>query len=96
MLLPLAAGLYVPNANALAGALVPASQRGRALAIVNGDISLAVAIGVPIGAFVGPHLGWRATFVGVASISAVALAVLTIKLPRDIAGSPPASLQARP
>jgi predicted MFS family arabinose efflux permease len=95
VLLALAAGLYVPNANALAGALAPASHRGRALAIVNGGITVAVAVGVPIGAFVGAHFGWRATFIGVALLSAFALAALAVMLPRDITGSPPASLQAR-
>jgi predicted MFS family arabinose efflux permease len=95
VLLGLAAGLYVPNANACAGALVPASHRGRALAIVNGGITVAIALGVPLGAFVGSHFGWRATFVSVAVMSAVALAVLAARLPRDIASSPPATLRAR-
>lgn len=95
VLLALTAGLYVPNANAFAGALVPATHRGRALAIVNGGITVAVAIGVPLGAFVGSHLGWRATFVGVAVMSVVALAVLALRLPRDVAGSPAATLRAR-
>jgi predicted MFS family arabinose efflux permease len=95
ILLALAAGLYVPNANALAGALVAPSRRGRALAIVNGGITVAVAVGVPLGALVGAHLGWRATFVGVAVLSVAALAVLAVKLPRDLAGSAPASLRGR-
>ena len=38
-LLAFAAGIYTPNANALAGALVPAEQRGRAIAIVNGGLT---------------------------------------------------------
>ena len=40
ILLALAAGLYVPNANALASALVSPERRGRALAIVNGELRL--------------------------------------------------------
>ena len=64
VLLAFSAGLYVPNANALAGALVPRAERGRALAIVTGGISAAVALGVPLGAFIGGRLGWRATFWG--------------------------------
>jgi predicted MFS family arabinose efflux permease len=95
VLLAFTAGLYVPNANAVASALAPAAYRGRALAIVNGGITVAVALGVPAGAFVGAHLGWRATFIGVAALSAAALAVLGVKLPRDIAASAPASLKAR-
>ena len=95
VLLALAAGLYVPNANAVASALVPAAYRGRALAIVNGGITAAVALGVPAGAFVGAHFGWRATFIGVAGLSAIALGVLAIRLPRKIAASAPASLGER-
>jgi predicted MFS family arabinose efflux permease len=95
ILLALAAGLYVPNANAVASALAPAAYRGRALAIVNGGITVAVALGVPAGAFVGAHFGWRATFIGVAALSVAALLVLAIRLPREIAASAPAGLKAR-
>ncbi|GAA0309077.1 MFS transporter [Sphingomonas oligophenolica] len=95
VLLALAAGLYVPNANALAGALAAPHHRGRALAIVNGGITVAIAIGVPLGAFIGAHLGWRATFAGVALLSAMALVVLAILLPRDIGAAAPAALRDR-
>lgn len=96
ILLALAAGLYVPNASALAGALVPPERRGRALAIVGGGISLAVALGVPLGAFIGAHFGWRMTFVGVAVLAALALAGLLFGMPRGIgAGLAVASLRER-
>src|SRR5690349_18304534 len=76
VLLAFAAGIYTPNANALAGALVPAAQRGRAIAIVNGGLTAAIALGVPLGAFIGERLGWRMTFVGVGVLSAIAAAGL--------------------
>jgi predicted MFS family arabinose efflux permease len=95
VLLAISAGLYVPNAMALAGTLVHPSRRGRALAIVNGGITIAVALGVPAGAFVGAQLGWRWTFLGVALLSVFALLVLAIRLPRNVAGSPAASLLER-
>ena len=96
ILLALSAGLYVPSANALAGVLVPPERRGRALAIVGGGISLAVAIGVPMGAFVGSHFGWRMTFLGVALLAAIALSGLLIGMPRGIgAGLPATSLRER-
>ena len=82
VLLALAAGLYGPNANALAGVLVPQARRGRALAIVNGGFSLAVAIGVPVGAFIGGRLGWRMIFVGVAVLSAMAFIGLLAGIPK--------------
>jgi predicted MFS family arabinose efflux permease len=95
VLLAMAAGLFVPNANAAASSLVPVAQRGRALAIVSGGMTLSVAVGVPMGALIGAHFGWRATFVGVALLSNVALAVLAIRLPQDLHVPPLASLGAR-
>jgi len=84
VLLAFSAGLYVPSANALASVLAPPAQRGRALAIVTGGISAAVALGVPLGSFIGEHFGWRATFAGVALLSTVALAGLLVGLPRGV------------
>lgn len=87
VLLAFAAGLYVPNANALASVVVPAAHRGRALAIVNGGLTVAVALGVPLGAVVGNQFGWRTTFIGVALMAALALAGLAIGLPKGVGAS---------
>ncbi|HTB79159.1 MAG TPA: MFS transporter [Polyangiaceae bacterium] len=87
VLLAFAAGLFTPNANALAGALVPAEQRGRAIAIVNGGLTAAIALGVPLGALVGERLGWRMTFVGVGVLSAIAAAGLARGLQRGVGAS---------
>jgi predicted MFS family arabinose efflux permease len=96
VLLACAAGLYTPNANALAGALVSPERRGRAIAIVNGGLSLAIAVGVPLGAVVGNRLGWRMTFVGVAVMSAAAAVGLLVGLPaRAGAGTATATLRER-
>ena len=96
VLLAASAGLYVPGANALAGAWAPPERRGRALSIVTGGISAAVALGVPLGAFVGNRFGWRVNFIGVAVLSGVALAGLLVGLPKGIgAGLIAASLRDR-
>lgn len=84
ILLAAAAGLYVPNASALAGAIVAPERRGTALAIVNGGTSVAVALGVPLGAMVGYMLGWRMTFVGVGVVASIAVAGLFSGIPRGI------------
>jgi predicted MFS family arabinose efflux permease len=84
ILLAAAAGLYVPNASALAGAIVAPERRGTALAIVNGGTSVAVALGVPIGAMVGHALGWRMTFLGVGIMASIALAGLLFGVTRRI------------
>jgi predicted MFS family arabinose efflux permease len=87
VLLAFAAGVYTPNANALAGALVPAEQRGRAIAIVNGGLTAAIALGVPLGSLVGERFGWRMTFVGVAALSMIAGVGLARGLQRGVGAS---------
>ena len=83
IILAVAAGLYVPNANAVAGSLLPPDRRGRALAIVSGGFSIAVALGVPTGAFIGHHMGWRVTFLAVAVLALIAVVGLTVGIPKD-------------
>jgi predicted MFS family arabinose efflux permease len=96
VLLAFAAGLYVPGANALASAVVAPERRGTAIAIVNGGLSLAIAFGVPLGAMIGDGMGWRATFGGVAALSALAVAGLVFGLPAGIgAGLSTATLRER-
>lgn len=96
VLLALSAGLFVPGANALAGAVVSPELRGRAIAVVNGGITVAIALGVPLGAVVGHHLGWRMTFVGVAGLAAAATAGIVLGVDRHIGvGIPVASLRER-
>ena len=83
-----AAGLYVPNANALAGALAGTERRGRALAIVSGGMTMAIALGLPLGALVGHAWGWQATFLAVAVMGTVAFAGILAGVPRQGAGTP--------
>lgn len=96
VLLALAAGLYVPNANALAGAVVAPEKRGTALSIITGGTSIAVALGVPISALIGQGFGWRLTFAVVGTISVLATVGLLFGLAQDVgAGLPVASLRER-
>lgn len=96
ILLALAAGLYVPNANALAGAVVAPEKRGWALSIITGGTSIAVALGVPASALIGHGYGWRLTFVLVGTVSGLATIALLFGLARDVgAGLPVASLRER-
>ncbi len=96
VLLACAAGIYTPNANALASVLVPPERRGRAIAIVNGGLTVAIAVGVPLGALVGDHFGWRMTFVGVAAMAAIAFGGVFAGLPRGVgAGMATATLADR-
>lgn len=96
ILLALAAGLYMPGAFALASALVNPERRGRALAVVNAGITVAIALGVPLGTVVGNHYGWRATFLCVALLAGVATLGLFVGLSSKVGqGIAVASLQQR-
>jgi predicted MFS family arabinose efflux permease len=67
----LAASVYVPAAGAAAVAAVPASHRGRALAMVLGGASIAMVLGAPLGVLAAALLSWRAAFGLVAVLAAL-------------------------
>ncbi|MBW5486992.1 Cmx/CmrA family chloramphenicol efflux MFS transporter [Streptomyces bambusae] len=67
---------------AVAIAMVPTCARARAMAVMIGGLSIANVLGVPAGAFLGEHLGWRSAFWAVAAASAVALAGIVTLIPR--------------
>ncbi|MBW9118214.1 MFS transporter [Rhizobium cauense] len=83
ILMAIASGLYAPNANALAGMIVPAEKRGRALAIVSGGMTIAIALGLPLGSIIGHAFGWRSTFLMVAAMGAAAIIGILAGVGRD-------------
>ena len=68
--LGLSAGTFMPAASAYAVAAVPTQQRGRALSLIYGGLTVAMVIGAPIGVLLGTHFGWRTIFVVVAALTA--------------------------
>lgn len=80
----LGAGLVTPVAATVGVALAGAAQRGRALAVVFGGLTLAQALGVPLGAWIGYAYGWRLAFGLVAVLAAVSAAALALSLPRGV------------
>jgi predicted MFS family arabinose efflux permease len=76
------AGLYSPMASTSAAHLMPAAQRGRALAVILGGLSVGTVLGVPLGLLLAQHSGWRATLWAITALGGIAmLGVLTL-LPR--------------
>lgn len=67
---------------AVAVAMVPATQRARAIAVMLGGLSIANVLGVPAGAFLGDHFGWRSAFWAVGAASALALVGVVALIPR--------------
>ncbi|MDG4534132.1 MFS transporter [Streptomyces sp. AV19] len=71
------AALYSPTAAAVATALAPPERRGRALATVLGGMTVATALGVPLGAYLG-SADWRRTMWLIAALGVVAFAGLAL------------------
>jgi predicted MFS family arabinose efflux permease len=86
VLLALAAGIFMPAANAVAAMIVPPEKRGRAISIVIGGLSVSLAFGVPIGSLIGAFAHWRMSFVLIAVIGALGTIGLLLGLPRNLPG----------
>jgi predicted MFS family arabinose efflux permease len=84
MLMALGAGLCMPTALGVSVAVASPERSGRAVALVTSGMTVATVVGVPLGSLVGHLVGWRATFVMVALLGAVALTGLTLGLPRGL------------
>ncbi|QEU82992.1 Cmx/CmrA family chloramphenicol efflux MFS transporter [Streptomyces subrutilus] len=75
------AGFWAVGA-AVAIAMVDKDQRARAMAVMIGGLSIANVLGVPAGAFLGEHLGWRSAFWSVGAASAIALVGILVLIPK--------------
>ncbi|MFD7920659.1 Cmx/CmrA family chloramphenicol efflux MFS transporter [Streptomyces sp. NPDC059740] len=75
------AGFWAVGA-AVAVSLVPVTARARAMAVMVGGLSVANIAGVPAGALLGEHAGWRSAFWAVAVLSAVGLVGVVALVPR--------------
>ncbi|MFC4907247.1 MFS transporter [Actinomadura gamaensis] len=88
------AAAFTPNAGAVASSLVTAAQRARALAVVIGGLTMATALGVPLGNLAERALDWRATLGSVAALCAVAAVGVLAVMPA-LPGAPPIPLRRR-
>ncbi|MGF7047884.1 DHA1 family inner membrane transport protein [Paenibacillus sp. DS2015] len=75
----------------IASNLVRPDKRAGAVSIMMAGLTIANIIGVPLGTFIGQHLGWRASFGTIAIIGVVALIGILMFIPQ-IRLDKPASL----
>ncbi|TXL86487.1 Cmx/CmrA family chloramphenicol efflux MFS transporter [Streptomyces sp. IB2014 016-6] len=68
---------------AAAIAMVEPAARARATSVVVGGVTVACVVGVPAGALLGEHLGWRAAFWAVAVVSLPALVAIVTSVPDE-------------
>lgn len=94
--LGLVAGVFLPTASAVAASMVSPALRGRALAIVTGGGTVAVALGVPLGAWIAGWGGWRTAYLLIAAVAALATWGLVIGLPRGLPRAPASARRSPP
>jgi predicted MFS family arabinose efflux permease len=88
------AAAFTPNAGAVAASLVAPAQRARALAVVIGGLTVATALGVPLGSLAARTLDWHAALALVAALCAVAAAGVLRAMPA-LPGGPRIPLRRR-
>jgi len=76
-------GTYFGVAALMAASLAPANRRASAVGLVMSGLTSATLVGVPLAAWLGQHLGWRAAFVLVGAIAALACVLIHRGVPND-------------
>ena len=74
-------GTFFGAGNVMVASLVPPERRGAAFSLFISGITIANLLGLPGGSAIGLNFGWRATFLTVAALGAVAVLVLVFRLP---------------
>ena len=75
-------GAFFGVGSIVAAGLVPANKRAGAVAAMFMGLTIANVVGVPLAAWAGDQIGWRAAFWGIAGLGVVAMAALRLTLPR--------------
>ncbi|MEV0827209.1 MFS transporter [Nonomuraea rubra] len=88
------AAAFTPNAGAVAASMAAPGQRARALAVVVGGLTVATALGVPLGNLADRTLNWRVALGLVAALCALCAAGVIAVLP-GLPGSPSVPLRTR-
>jgi len=86
-------GAFFGIGSVVAAGIVPPERRAAAVASMFSGLAIATIGGVPLAAWIGEILGWRAAFWGIAAIGAVAMLALRLALP-ELKADPVADLRA--
>lgn len=81
VLTSLAHGTFFGVGSVVATSLVAEERKASAISIMFTGLTVATLLGVPAGAWLGLHHGWRSTFWAVTAIGAVAVAVTATLVP---------------
>ncbi len=74
-------GAFFGVGSIVAASLVPPQRQAGAVAAMFMGLTIANVVGVPLAAWAGDQLGWRAAFWGIAALGVVTMAALRLTLP---------------
>jgi len=83
----LAHGTFFGVGAVVATSVVPADRKASAISTMFTGLTVATLLGVPAGAWLGLHYGWRSTFWAVSAVGLVAMAVIALFVSARAAGS---------
>ena len=89
----LAHGVFFSIGSMIATSLVSKDKEASAIAIMFTGLTVALVTGVPLGAWIGQHFGWRATFLVVSVLGLIALIGSAILVPKNLKQSIPATFK---
>lgn len=87
VLAALAASVVTPAAGVLAARVADERHRGRALALVIAGLTIATAVGVPVGNVLATIASWRTALLGIAGLAAVAGLLIYTTAPNPAVGA---------
>lgn len=74
-------GAFFGVGSIVAASLVPPQRQAGAVAAMFMGLTIANVVGVPLATWAGEHLGWRASFWGIAGLGVITMAALRLTLP---------------
>lgn len=74
-------GVFLAVASTAAMNLVSKEKSATAISVVFGGLTLALALGVPIGTYIGGITGWQVIFAAIATLGALSVIALAIAMP---------------
>ncbi|MEE3649874.1 MULTISPECIES: MFS transporter [unclassified Brenneria] len=76
-------GVFLAVASSVATQLAGRHRAGAAVAVVFGGLTIALALGVPLGTYIGGLLSWQSIFMAVAASGAIGFIGLATLMPTD-------------